>query len=75
MTSAVTILGAGPAGMTAALFAARAGWKVQLIDRNEKVGRKLMVAGAGRDALALGWNRTGPDHGRCQAGDDKTGEG
>lgn len=51
MTSAVTILGAGPAGMTAALFAARAGWKVQLIDRNEKVGRKLLVTGAGRANL------------------------
>jgi len=51
MTSTVTILGAGPAGMTAALFAARAGWKVQLIDRNEKVGRKLLVTGAGRANL------------------------
>ena len=37
--------------MTAALFAARAGWKVQLIDRNEKVGRKLLVTGAGRANL------------------------
>jgi hypothetical protein len=51
MTSMITILGAGPAGMTAALFAARAGWKVQLIDRNEKVGRKLLVTGAGRANL------------------------
>jgi predicted Rossmann fold flavoprotein len=51
MTSTVTILGAGPAGMTAALFAARAGCKVQLIDRNEKVGRKLLVTGAGRANL------------------------
>ena len=51
MTSPVTILGAGPAGMTTALFAARAGWKVQLIDRNEKVGRKLLVTGAGRANL------------------------
>lgn len=37
--------------MTAALFAARAGWKVKLIDRNEKVGRKLLVTGAGRANL------------------------
>lgn len=51
MSSSVTILGAGPAGMTAALFAARAGHKVQLIDRNEKVGRKLLVTGAGRANL------------------------
>src|SRR5512133_1229221 len=51
MTSTFTILGAGPAGMTAALFAARAGFKVQLIDRNERVGRKLLVTGAGRANL------------------------
>jgi predicted Rossmann fold flavoprotein len=51
MTSTITILGAGPAGMTAALFAARAGLKVQLIDRNERVGRKLLVTGAGRANL------------------------
>ncbi len=51
MTSTITILGAGPAGMTAALFAARAGFKVQLIDRNERVGRKLLVTGAGRANL------------------------
>ena len=37
--------------MTAALFAASAGWKVQLIDHNEKVGRKLLVTGAGRANL------------------------
>ena len=51
MSKSLTILGAGPAGMTAALFAARAGWKVTLIDRNEKVGRKLLVTGAGRANL------------------------
>jgi hypothetical protein len=37
--------------MTAALFAARSGHKVQLIDRNERVGRKLLVTGAGRANL------------------------
>lgn len=51
MAKSLTILGAGPAGMTAALFAARAGLKVTLIDRNEKVGRKLLVTGAGRANL------------------------
>jgi len=51
MTVSVTILGAGPAGMTAALFAARSGCKVTLIDRNERVGRKLLVTGAGRANL------------------------
>ena len=34
--------------MTAALFAARSGAKVRLIDGNEQVGRKLLVTGSGR---------------------------
>ena len=37
--------------MTAALFAARSGAKVRLIDGNEQVGRKLLVTGSGRANL------------------------
>lgn len=37
--------------MTAALFAAKAGAKVRLIDGNEQVGRKLLVTGSGRANL------------------------
>jgi len=48
MQPLLTIIGAGPAGMTAALFAAKAGAKVRLIDSNEQVGRKLLVTGSGR---------------------------
>ncbi len=51
MDNPITIIGAGPAGMTAALFAARAGAKVRLIDGNEQVGRKLLVTGSGRANL------------------------
>lgn len=51
MTKELTIIGAGPAGMTAALFAARAGAQVTLIDGNHAVGRKLLVSGAGRANL------------------------
>lgn len=51
MENPITIIGAGPAGMTAALFAARAGAKVRLIDGNEQVGRKLLVTGSGRANL------------------------
>lgn len=51
MESPITIIGAGPAGMTAALFAARSGAKVRLIDGNEQVGRKLLVTGSGRANL------------------------
>ena len=51
MDNPITIIGAGPAGMTAALFAARSGAKVRLIDGNEQVGRKLLVTGSGRANL------------------------
>ena len=51
MNTPVTIIGAGPAGMTAALFAARSGASVRLIDSNEQVGRKLLVTGSGRANL------------------------
>ncbi len=51
MAKEITIIGAGPSGMTAALFAARAGTQVTLIDSNATVGRKLLVSGAGRANL------------------------
>ena len=51
MTKSVTIIGAGPAGMTAALFAARNGVQVRIIESNAIVGRKLLVTGSGRANL------------------------
>ncbi|KAF0109548.1 MAG: hypothetical protein FD147_2195 [Chloroflexi bacterium] len=51
METPITIIGAGPAGMTAALFATHTGAKVRLIDGNERVGRKLLVTGSGRANL------------------------
>lgn len=42
------VIGAGPAGMTAALFAARAGQEVWLYEKNEKIGKKLFITGKGR---------------------------
>ncbi|MRR30228.1 aminoacetone oxidase family FAD-binding enzyme [bacterium] len=51
MENPITIIGAGPAGITAALFAAKSGKKVRLIDGNEQVGRKLLVTGSGRANL------------------------
>lgn len=44
----VIVVGAGPAGMTAALFGAQGGAKVLLLDRNEKCGKKLYITGKGR---------------------------
>lgn len=44
----VGIIGAGPAGMMAALEARKSGAVVLLFDGNPSVGRKLLVTGAGR---------------------------
>ena len=42
------VVGAGPSGMMAAISAAEAGAKVALIDKNKKVGKKLLMTGGGR---------------------------
>lgn len=42
------IIGAGPAGMMAAIAAARKGKEVIILEKNEKVGRKLAITGKGR---------------------------
>jgi len=44
----IAIIGAGPAGMIAAGTAARNGNKVYLIEKNEKMGKKLRITGKGR---------------------------
>lgn len=42
------VIGGGPAGMFAAITAARAGSKVLLLERNERLGKKLLITGKGR---------------------------
>ena len=44
----VIITGGGPAGMMAAIIAARRGFKVTLVEKNEKLGKKLFITGKGR---------------------------
>ena len=44
----VAVVGAGPAGMLAAIRAAEAGADVTVFERNPKVGRKLAISGKGR---------------------------
>ena len=42
------IIGGGPAGMFAAITAARQGRKVLLIEKNNRLGKKLLITGKGR---------------------------
>ena len=44
----VVVVGGGPAGMMAAVAAAQAGDSVCLIEKNEKLGKKLFITGKGR---------------------------
>lgn len=44
----VVVIGGGPAGMMAAARAASLGSKVLLLDKNEVLGRKMLITGGGR---------------------------
>ncbi len=44
----VIVVGGGAAGMMAAIAAARGGARVTLLERNEKLGKKLYITGKGR---------------------------
>ena len=44
----VAVIGGGAGGMMAALFAARCGAQATLIERNDKLGRKVYITGKGR---------------------------
>jgi predicted Rossmann fold flavoprotein len=44
----VCIIGAGPAGLMAAIFAAKAGARTIVIEANKNPGQKLLLTGAGR---------------------------
>ncbi len=46
--TSVLVVGAGAAGMMAAVAAADSGADVTLIEKNSKVGRKMMITGKGR---------------------------
>jgi predicted Rossmann fold flavoprotein len=48
----IAVIGAGASGLVAAISAAREGATVCLIDRNERVGRKILATGNGRCNLA-----------------------
>ncbi len=42
------VVGAGAAGMTAAIFAAEAGRPTLLLERTRDGGRKILISGGGR---------------------------
>lgn len=42
------VIGGGPAGMFAAITAARRGSRVLLLERNDRLGKKLLITGKGR---------------------------
>src|SRR5258708_5573180 len=44
----VVVIGGGPAGMMAAGRAAERGSRVLLIEKNESLGKKLLITGGGR---------------------------
>ena len=48
MTFDGIIIGGGPAGMFAAITAAQQGQKVLLLERNDRLGKKLLITGKGR---------------------------
>ena len=48
LTNDVVILGGGAAGMFAAVTAARRGLRVLLIEKNNRLGKKLAITGKGR---------------------------
>lgn len=44
----VVVIGGGPAGMFAAITAAQRGCKVRLLEKNDRLGKKLLITGKGR---------------------------
>ncbi len=48
MTYDVTVIGGGPSGLMAAIAAAENGAKTLLIDKGNKLGKKLAISGGGR---------------------------
>ena len=46
--SKVIVVGGGAAGMMASIWAARKGHKVLLLEKNEKLGKKIYITGKGR---------------------------
>ena len=46
--SRIIVIGGGAAGMMAAISGAKAGHQVRLLEKNEKLGKKIYITGKGR---------------------------
>ena len=46
--SKILIIGGGAAGMMAGVYLARAGHEVHILEKNEKLGKKVYITGKGR---------------------------
>ena len=44
----IAIIGSGPAGLTSAIFAQRGGHEVIILEKNDKIGKKLLMTGNGK---------------------------
>ena len=55
----IVVVGAGPAGMMAAISAAAGGNRVTILEKKDKVGRKLSITGKGRCNLTAAVDREG----------------
>ena len=69
MTYDGIVIGGGPAGMFAAITAAKRGQKVLLLEKNDRLGKKLLITGKGRcnvtnDCTSQEVIRTVPRNGR-----------
>ncbi len=52
----ILVIGAGPAGMMAAIKAAENGASVTLLEKMERVGKKMAITGKGRCNMSKRWN-------------------
>ena len=52
----VIVIGGGPAGMYAAITAAQNNCKVLLLERNDRLGKKLLITGKGRVNVTNNWD-------------------
>ena len=48
MSAGIAVIGGGMSGMAAAILLAQAGKQVVLLERQERIGKKLLLTGNGR---------------------------